>query len=101
VVSDQLGLDALGEQRPGARVPGAPRGPGAEAIELQAADVADARRELQGGQIEDRECGEGLPGGVGGVLGDRQVGRVPKISSSTATASRQVVGMTLMPYVEC
>ncbi len=73
VVGDQLGLDGLGEQRPGVRVPGAPRGPGAEAVELQSADVADAWGELQAGQIEDPEGGQGLPGGVGGVLGDRQV----------------------------
>jgi hypothetical protein len=76
VVRDQLRLDGLGKQRTGVRVAGAPGRPDAEAVELQAADVADARRELQAGQIEDRKGGQGLAGGVGGVLGDRQLGRV-------------------------
>ena len=76
VIGNQLGLDGLGEQRTGVRVPGAPRRPGAEAVELQSADVTDAWRELQAGQIEDRERGQRLTGGVGGVLGDRQVSRV-------------------------
>jgi len=48
------------EQRPGVRIPGAPRRGGPEPVELQAADVADARGELQSGELKDRERGEGL-----------------------------------------
>src|SRR6202011_756972 len=76
MVDDQLGLDGLGEQWSGVRVAGAPGRSGAEAVELESTDVSDARGELQAGEVEDRERGESLAGGVGGVLGDRQVGRV-------------------------
>jgi len=97
VVRDQLRLDGLGKQRTGVRVAGAPGRPDAEAVELQAADVADARRELQAGQIEDRKGGQVWPAvsvvcsAIGSSVG------LPKISSRTATASRHVVGMTLVP----
>jgi len=54
---DQLGLDGLGEQRPGARVTASPCRTGAQPVELQPADVADPRRELQAGEVEDPERG--------------------------------------------
>jgi hypothetical protein len=76
VIGDQLGLDGLGEQRPCVRVTAPPCRTGAQPVELQPADVADPRRELQAGEVEDRERGQGLAGGVGGVLSDGQVGRI-------------------------
>lgn len=101
VVGDQLGLDQLGQQGPGVRVSGTPGGGCAEAVELEAADVADPGGELQPGEVEDREGGQGLPGGVGGVFLMGRSVALPKISSRTATASRQVLGITFVPYVEC
>ena len=73
VVGDQLSLDRLAKQPPDVRIPGAPSRAGAEAVELQAADVADARAELQPGQVEDRERRKCLSGRVDGVLGERQI----------------------------
>ncbi|MGI8577130.1 MAG: hypothetical protein ACR2KG_04260 [Nocardioidaceae bacterium] len=73
MIGDRLGLDGQGKQRAGMPVAGSPTRSRADAVELQAADVADAGLEPQASEIEDPECGQGLSGGIGGVLGDRQV----------------------------
>jgi hypothetical protein len=67
-------------------------------------DVADARGELEAGEVEDRECGQSLPGGVGGVLGDRQVGRVAEVvvehGSRRASAATRCETRSIVPERE-
>jgi hypothetical protein len=73
VVGDQLVVDRLAQQRSGVGILTAPAEGGSRAVELKAADVADVWGELQSGQVEDRERGQCLSGGVDGVLAKRQI----------------------------
>ncbi len=70
---------------------------GAEAVELESSDVADAWGELKAGKVEDREGGRGLPGGVGGGLGDGQVGRVAEDLIEDGHGFAPPGGITLVP----
>ena len=76
MVDDEAGLDGLGEQRPGARPAGGVVAGRAEPVQLEPGQVADVRRELQAEEVEEAEGGQRLAVGVGGVLGDGQLGGV-------------------------
>jgi hypothetical protein len=73
---DQVLVQPAGEQVPGGRVAAGEVGSRPGAVEGDLAQVPDARGQLEAHQVEQREVRERRAVGVGGVLGDNQVGLV-------------------------
>jgi hypothetical protein len=99
LVADQAGVDRVGQQLRRVRERRRQVAARPEPVQGDRAKVANPRREHQPGQLEQRKHRERLACSVGGVLGKSVA--LPKISSSTYTASRSVTGMIFVPYMEC